>query len=203
MTIFPPLPIRIEERLVNQLLGYRKKSVAVPDKIRDAVKRELAISRELLRFKGVFGKFEVISNEPGRVKLENGYLIESGKFAGWIAGCSHLYLFAVTAGILFSERTSELLNRDEVSAAMIADAAGSAAAESCAETADNFIRSLEPDRKMTKRYSPGYGDWDVADNRIFLDYLKAKEAGISVNEGGLMRPEKSVSAAIGVYKRDL
>lgn len=197
MPLFPNLPINIEDKFVYQLLGYRKKSVLVPDRIRDAVKRELTISRELLRFKGIYGQF-AITSAGGRVRLDNGYSIESGKFSEWIKNCSHLYLFVVTAGILFSERTSELLSRDEISAAMIADAAGSAAAESCAQAADNFIRSLEPDMELTKRYSPGYGDWDVADNRNFLEHLKADEIGITVNEGGLMHPEKSVSAAIGV-----
>ena len=199
MPLFPNLPINIEDKLVYQLLGYRKKSIVVPDKIRKAVKRELAVSRELLRFTGRYEKYG-IAFENGLVRLTNGYLIESKKFSGWVRDCSHLYLFVVTAGILFSERTSELLKNDEVSSALIADAAGSAAAESCAEAADNFIRSLEPGKGLTKRYSPGYGDWDVADNRNFLAYLNADEIGITVNEGGLMRPEKSVSAAIGVKK---
>jgi len=198
MPLFPNLLINIEDKFVYQLLGYRKKSVLVPDRIRDAVKRELTISRELLRFKGAYSHFNMTFG-GGLVHLDNGYSIESGKFSEWVNDCTHLYLFVVTAGILFSERTSELLSRDEISAAMIADAAGSAAAESCAQAADNFIRSLEPDMELTKRYSPGYGDWDVADNRNFLACLKSEEIGITVNEGGFMRPEKSVSAAIGVH----
>lgn len=198
---FPPLKIEISRRNALHLLGFRKKSAVPPPELESQVERELAVGRELLRFRGVYRKFSAKA-EGGRIVLENGYTIESERFCQWIEGCRLVYLFAVTAGRLFTERTAELLNQEQVSRALIADAVGSAAAESCAEAANRYLAGLESPRRLTKRYSPGYGDWDVADNRSFLDCIKAEEIGITVNSGGLMQPEKSVSAAIGVYEEN-
>jgi len=195
--IFPTLNIVIPEKLVLGLLGYRKQSANVSESVKSAVAGELNIGKEMLRFKGVYVKAPV-EVADGKVRLENGYNIISAKFAKWINGCEYVYLFVVTAGPLFSERVAQLLAMKEVSRAMTADAVGSAAAEACAEAADRYINELENGNRLTKRYSPGYGDWNVADNRHLLEVLGANKIGISVNEGGIMLPEKSVSAAVGV-----
>ena len=161
------------------------------------LERELTVGGHLLRFKGLYQKFSIDISEDG-ILLDCGYKIDSEDFRRWIAGCDSLYLFVVTAGPLFSERISELLAEERVSEAMIADAVGSAAGEACAKAANKYIAELENDNVLTKRYSPGYGDWNVSDNRNFLRHIEAGRINISVNEGGLMLPEKSVSAAIGV-----
>ncbi len=197
MKFFPRLNIEINPELVYQLLGYRRRSIEIPQKIIELVERELAIGRGLLRFKGIYDKFGIISND-GMVVLDNGYSIASSKFSKWVEGCNGLYLFVVTAGALFSERTAELIKSNQVSLAMVADAVGSAAAETCAEESEKFIRSLEADHHFTKRYSPGYGDWEVEDNVNLLKCLQAEKAGITINRGGLMIPEKSISAAMGI-----
>ncbi len=197
--LFPPLKIEIFRKNVLHLLGYRRKNAFPPPEVESQLNRELTLGAELLRFKGIYRKFAAVHRE-GKVALDNGYVIPSAKFAHWVQGCPFVYLFAVTAGPLFAERTAQLLDREQISAAMIADAVGSAAAEACAETASKFIAELEPGSRLTKRYSPGYGDWDVADNRNFLTHIDAGQIGVTLSPGGLMIPEKSISAAIGVHE---
>lgn len=194
---FPKLPINIRREEIYHLLGYKKKSVKIPEKIVESVNKELIIGRELLRFKGVYAVFDAEVRESD-VSFSNGFNIKSTKFAAWAARCNRIYVFVVTAGVLFSERTSQLIKGENLSMALIADAVGSAAAEACAREANRFIVSLEKGKKLTKRYSPGYGDWDIVSNRELLQLLEADKIGITVNEGGLMQPEKSVSAAIGI-----
>ena len=194
---FPPLKIDIPQRMIYRLIGCHKRNDEIPAHTRISVERESAIARELVRFKGVYLKSsaEVL---PDNVCLKDGYVIQSRKFANWVKGCGHVYLFAVTAGPLFNERIQQLIQMGNISKAMIADAAGSAAAESCAQAADSYIHSLEMGKALTKRYSPGYGDWNVKDNRKFIEVVGADKINIHTVESGLMLPEKSVSAAIGV-----
>ena len=196
---FPEFHIDIRNHEIFHLLGYRKKSIAVPEKIAHSVEQELVIGRQLLRFKGLYTVYDAEVSED-IVELSNGFKIHSTKFAAWVKNCRRIYLFVVTAGPLFSERTSQLISQEKLSMALVADAVGSAAAETCAETANSYIESLEKDHKLTKRFSPGYGDWDISHNGEVLKLLGADRIGITVNEGGLMQPEKSVSAAIGVIE---
>ena len=195
--MFPPLPVTIGRSDVLHLLGYRRKGLETPPETEAKLEREIAIARELLRFRGVYLKspMQVIADE---ISLPGGFIIPSVKFANWVKDCREIYLFAVTAGPLFSERIEALTARGEIASALMADAAGSAAAEACARTANDYIISLEPKAKLTKRYSPGYGDWKIEENRKLLKLLQADKIGIEINQGGMMLPLKSVSAAIGV-----
>lgn len=183
--------------MVFQLLGYRKKSIEIPEKIVAAVKAELEVGKRLLRFKGVFGIWDALMID-GNLILGGEYVISSRKFMERVGECEKICLFAVTAGKLYSDRTNQLLREGETLKALIADAVGSAAAESCAEKANDYLKDNFREFKLTKRFSPGYSDWDVKDNVNFLKAIQAESIGITVNEGGLMTPEKSVSAAVGM-----
>jgi len=194
---FPQLPVDIQKKDVLHLLGYRRRSISITTDIETKVDKELFIGKGLLRFKGLYAHYD-IGVKSNRVILSNGFVVNSEKFAMRVEGCDSVYFFVVTAGVLFTERTGQLIEQGEVSNALLADAVGSAAGEACASAANDYIISLEQDRILTKRYSPGYGDWDVSHNRELLEMLQSEKIGITVNYGGLMQPEKSVSAAIGV-----
>ena len=189
----------ISRREALHLLGYRRKDAVPPSNVERLLDRELKIGRELLRFKGIYRKCDAVVGDD-TVIAGGEYRIRSRRFASWITGCGEIYLFVVTAGQLFSERVQELLELEDTSGALAADAVGSSAAECAARAADEYLRSLEPDCRMTKRYSPGYGDWNITDNRSLLEFIDAGDIGITVNEGGLMLPEKSVSAAKGIFR---
>lgn len=52
---------------------------------------------------------------------------------------------------------------------------------------------------MRPRYSPGYGDLSLDVQSSFLKALNAqKTIGLFLSEGGVMQPEKSVTALMGL-----
>ena len=120
-----------------------------------------------------------------------------------IEGCKRLYIFAATLGIpvdLTISRASLL----RPSMALALDAAGSAAIE---EVSDEACRSLEnrlseelgTSVRLTKRYSPGYGDLALSAQSCLFRLLSAdKLIGLKLTESLLMVPGKSVSAVIGM-----
>ena len=58
---------------------------------------------------------------------------------------------------------------------------------------------LEKDLYLRPRFSPGYGDFPLSAQKEILDGLEAgKRIGITLTEGGLMMPSKSVTAVIGI-----
>ena len=49
------------------------------------------------------------------------------------------------------------------------------------------------------RFSPGYGDWDLAEQRLIFPVLNcAKLIGLTLTDGCMMAPSKSVTAVIGL-----
>ncbi len=51
---------------------------------------------------------------------------------------------------------------------------------------------------VTLRYSPGYCDWDVAQQRKLFKIFELDDIGVRLTEECLMIPQKSVSGIIGV-----
>lgn len=82
--------------------------------------------------------------------------------------------------------------------ALLFEAIGSAAAEAAADALNLRICHVALGRglRAAPRVSPGYGDWETATQRELLALLPVAELGISLTEGGMMVPRKSVSFAV-------
>ena len=115
--------------------------------------------------------------------------------------CDSVILMAATLG----SAVERLIRRAEVSdmaGAVMLDACGSAAIENvcdnlCAELAARF----RP-RYLTERFSPGYGDMPLSQQgELFAVLDVTRRIGVSLTDSGLMLPQKSVTALIGVSDR--
>jgi hypothetical protein len=82
--------------------------------------------------------------------------------------------------------------------ALILDAIGSAAAEASADALCLQICSAVrgEGRWPSRRFSPGYGRWDVSCQAQLLGLLPAREVGVQLTEGMMMVPRKSISFAV-------
>ena len=131
--------------------------------------------------------------------------VQSRTFARHMRGCHHAVIFAATIGI----GVDRLIKRAQLSgmarAAML-QAAGAAVVESCCDEIETRVSNEEQDKGYTTRtrYSPGYGDFELKHQQEILSLLNAsKEAGITLTDGYLMIPSKSVTAVIGVADHNL
>ena len=118
-----------------------------------------------------------------------------------LAGCEEILLFACTAGAEMDRR----IGRAKIGSpakGLLMHAIGAQQVEGacdrlCAQLAEQF-----PDRQLTDRYSPGYGDLPLS---MQLDVMEAldcgRTVGITLTDSLLMTPSKSVTAIIGMKER--
>jgi hypothetical protein len=123
----------------------------------------------------------------------------AGTLAAHLKGCREVYLVCGTLGVEFDaflRKVSATSGAD----ALIVQAIGTAAIEQLMNSAENRLRAeLSDGETLTSRYSPGYGDFPLSEQRTILTLLDAaRKAGISLSDTLLMVPSKSVSAVIGV-----
>ena len=116
-----------------------------------------------------------------------------------LAGCRDAYLACGTLGARFDayhRRVSVVSGAD----ALIVQAIGAAAIEKVMDSIEDDIRpALAAGESLVSRYSPGYGDFPLAEQRTLLSMLDApRSIGVSLTDSLLMVPSKSVSAVIGV-----
>jgi len=178
-------------------LGYLKAKTKLDAKTETLIKENSQFAEKLIKPKiaVVSANIEIRGNI---VFFEDGYKIESSNIAKLLNGCFKAVGLAVTIGSAIEHKRDALIAAKETFAALIFDAAGSVAVEELISEADNQLKAKEI--HTTKRFSPGYGDWHISAQADFLKWIGADKIGIALTPNFLMKPEKSVSAIIGVYK---
>lgn len=120
--------------------------------------------------------------------------VESENLAYALASSREAFVFAITLG-MGVDRLLARLSKTTVSALFIADAYASAYAEAAADRAQEILDSIS---KTKKRFSPGYGDLPLDIQPRILSALNADRLlGITLTDGLLMKPQKSVTAIVG------
>lgn len=146
--------------------------------------------------------WEVFPVEPGpRV---GGVALLGEDIRRHLEGAVSCAVLAATLG-LGVERTMARLARRSTAAEVIFDAACTALIESVADACEGRIRAYAAARGLVTgyRYSPGYGDLPLAQQREVLGLLSADtRLGITLTDSLLMLPKKSVSALVGLYPED-
>lgn len=131
-----------------------------------------------------------------------GFQVKSKNLGKNLSGCSQVILFAATLG-MGPDQQIQKYSRLETSRAVIFQAAAAALIESVCDDKNEELRCHYEDQGyfLRPRFSPGYGDFSIAHQKDLLDALQAgKFAGITLTEGYLMMPSKSVTAVIGVSR---
>ncbi len=130
--------------------------------------------------------------------------IKSRDLSKNLEGCSKVCLLCATIGMEIDRmiRKYEII---KMSRAAIFQAVSAAYVEAYVNDLNDMINEkAESEGYITKtRYSPGYGDFSLEHQGEFLRLVDAnRKAGITLTDGNLMIPSKSVTAVIGFKKAD-
>ena len=151
--------------------------------------------RNEVQARHVLQKYRVAVDATG-VTLEGGTRFNSRDLAAHLKGCEEALLLGATLG----SRVDAAIRRlalGSVAEGAAAQAVAAALIESyCDEVQAKFDTGGLAQRP---RFSPGYGDWDLAEQRLLFPVLNcAKLIGLTLTEGCMMAPSKSVTAVIGL-----
>jgi hypothetical protein len=139
--------------------------------------------------------------ENCKLKIENYryLLISSRQVAKLLSGCARATLLACTIGDKLLKYLNAHQQNGEIASAVMLDAFGSEAVEEVAEEITRTLsaRAKVENYKLTFRFACGYGDWDVREQKNVLAALDAPELNIRVGAGGIMEPQKSITAVMG------
>ena len=153
--------------------------------------------------RSLFAVYPVFPDGDG-VRLEGTDVFLTGNsIKKHLEGASFALLNAFTLGALADKRIKELsISRPSESVALNAIAsvfAELAADEELQKERDAFA---EKGFETNFRFCPGYGDLSLLVNESVARALNAaKKIGLSVTEGGLLLPRKSVVGIVGVFKK--
>ena len=119
-----------------------------------------------------------------------------------LEGCGEILLFACTAGAEMDRRIARA-KLQSAAKGLLMHAIGAQQVEGGCDRLCLRLAELFPDRQLTDRYSPGYGDLTLEMQRDVMKALDCgRTVGITLTESLLMTPSKSVTAIIGMKEKD-
>lgn len=167
------------------------------------IREAIAMTRAAMVPKACYARFPVEVRGDGRIVLPYGEVV-SRDLTRNLSGCREIFLFAATIGVEYDR----LLRRTRVASmakAAILQAAGAAAVESLCNCLNDDLKQCAGAEgyKAHPRYSPGYGDYALENQKGIFDVLQpARYIGLSLMDTLIMAPEKSVTAVIGLEPED-
>ena len=202
--LIDPLTIQVSRPLVLLRLGYRQAG-QVPPKTSRLLDEVIGQSEPLLAPRAICAAFDVVLRGDGRIAIGGALESASRSLLERLEGCRRAVLFAATIGPTLEEWVQSLNTAGEMSRALLADAYASSAAIALGMAMESFAQDLfqDLDLQPTRRYAPGYGDWELSCQEPLLDLVGAGRIGIRLTEGFLMLPAKSISGVIGGRQRPL
>ena len=194
--------MKIDQQEVLRYLGYRNQ------RLDEAM--EMLIAKCLVEIKAVLRKDVVyntynLEKQGNHVKLISTNLIFPSKdLSKRLQYSDRCALMAATLGLETDQRIASY-SRLDLTKGIVMDACATAAIEALCDEAQAEIRrtAAREGYAITNRYSPGYGDLSITHQKDILEVLKAyTRIGLTVNENYIMLPRKSVTALIGLEKRE-
>ncbi|HAY61483.1 MAG TPA: Vitamin B12 dependent methionine synthase activation subunit [Acidaminococcaceae bacterium] len=133
------------------------------------------------------------------VVLDGGIVFHSKALARYVGGSRELFLFGATLGSRIDSTLRRMAVRS-VSEAAAGQAVAAALIESyCNACCRELARELPQGQKLKGRFSPGYGDWDLAEQRLLFRALDcARTIGLTLTDRCMMAPVKSVTAVVAI-----
>jgi hypothetical protein len=191
----PALAIDPDEVLRFQ--GYKRgRDVPGPD-VRALFDTALAEGRRLMVPRAVIRWAPVtrVSAEGLEVEGQTLNIPRIGRLWGEV---EHVAVALCTIGEALERRVAELWEARELPLASMLDSVGSGAVESLAEYVNDVLcQQGLPALRVTNRISPGYADWDVAEQPRLFALCPGERIGVTLNAACVMTPGKSISLLAG------
>lgn len=151
--------------------------------------------RNEVQARSVLQKHSITVDSEG-ITLDIGVRFTSRDLARHLKGCEEVLLLAATLGSKVDAAIRRL--------ALTSVAEGAAAQAVAAALIESYCDSVQAETdtgglSQRPRFSPGYGDWDLSEQKILFPVLEcAKHIGLTLTDGMMMAPSKSVTAVIGL-----
>ncbi len=194
--------IKVSQKEIERYLGY--KGAAPDERILAEIDKALEELDRAAAPAYIFQEFPLeIRQAPAELSFA-GLAVQSASLSRNLAGCHKIVVLAATIGI----GADRLIARAQVRSMMrssVFQAAGAAMIEAYADDVNRRLRDayVKKGLYLRPRFSPGYGDLSLALQKDIVRILNTpKTIGVSLTDGCLMVPSKSVTALIGVSSKD-
>jgi|WetSurMetagenome_2_1015567.scaffolds.fasta_scaffold91347_2 hypothetical protein len=195
---FEDLCIGLDE--IGLLMDY--KAGEIPEPIPELIETELRILSGYCKIEGGFQTFDDIGVDKtvNSIRINHTLFFPGKIVTTQLKKSTSAALFICTAGPEISKLSKRFFAEGDLLGGYVLDVIGSVVVERAMDKIQDFLREEMNALGIgiSDRYSPGYCNWDVADQQKLFSFFPANFCGVSLSESSLMDPIKSVSGIIGI-----
>lgn len=191
--------INIDSKQILNQIGYYD-DYEPSQKIKSIVDDYIENYHNLIESSYSYTFRNIESVEGDYVYLDESIVLESKVISALCKRCDKAAVFVMTIGSHLEDMVDYLAQSGLVLQATVLDAIGSGAAEQMAGLIEERIKNVAGMRNqvISRRFSPGYCDWNVDQQEMIFRLMNDDTAGVSITDDYLMIPRKSVSGIIGI-----
>lgn len=195
--------LKITAELLEQLMGYSTPG-SCPEPISETIAEVMEMGAGLCNIRGGYLLVDgiIVDRENKRIFSQDKWFETRQIVTHQLRRSEKAAWFACTAGEEISATTRNLMQDGEMIKGYVVDVlANTVVEEAMDRIQEDLAKQMEKEGlKITNRYSPGYCDWDIAEQQKLFSLLPPGFLDISLSFSSLMHPMKSVSGIIGIGK---
>lgn len=189
--------------MIARLIGnYRADNL--PEPYPEIIKSELEILHSCCNIKGGYKivKDFTINQNNNILKVDNIQFNPGYQVIKHLKNAEKLVFYICTAGEGITIRSKLLFDQGLFLEGYITDLLGSLIVNNAMDLIHKDLETKYKvgNSKVTNRYSPGYCNWNVAEQYKLFALFPKGFCGVTLTDSALMNPVKSVSGIIGIGK---
>jgi hypothetical protein len=185
---------------LTALLGFD--DGIVPEPFPEIIQQALNDAPKFCEIQGGYRIFDSveINLEKESIRIEDQTFFPTKIVTTQLKESTSAALFICTAGAEISNHANELILQGDPMLGYIFDVIGSVTVEKAIDKIQKELELhlLKSGLNISDRYSPGYCEWSVAEQKYIFKLMPDNFCGVSLSESSLMNPIKSVSGIIGI-----
>jgi len=199
---FDPIIVDTPLREIYSRLGYVNNKTQISDKQQKKIDYYISHAESLVELKGLALAVDIKKINESEIILSNDFVLHSNLLAKLLSKSTQVLFMSATSGQAISQEIEQNSTPEgDMTQAVVFDAVASEMTDAALDWIENYYNnSLRRENKcLTKRrFSAGYGDFGIENQRKIYDILNMQKLGIKITDSFQLIPEKSVTAIAGI-----
>ena len=203
VVFFSSINLRITRDKIYRRLQYKENRTRIDEEMLKKTESDIDYALSLINLKGAGRRIALVEREPDRISLSTGEVFVSRDLAKYIRDSEEILVMGATAGDGIMSAIREDVAAQNLTRGSILDAVASEMTDGALDwICGYFDHQLKRENKRVgrSRYSAGYGDLKLENQRLIYRMLELEKIGVSINESHILIPEKSVTAIARIIK---
>jgi hypothetical protein len=197
------IPVQLPEKHTYARLGYRFAKTNMTAQQREQIEGSMQEGFVLCEPRGAWTRIPIADRKKSSITLASGVCFHSSSLAKLLAKSHAVLLMAATVGRIIMQAIESKIQQEDGATALIFDAVGGETTDAALDWINAYVRrnlSRGCETLTSHRFSPGYGDLGLENQKIVYDILELAKLNIEITDRYMLIPEKSVIGIAGIEK---